>query len=104
MATLCTDPSRITDCLAHTAPKASAFGIITPEGYFDFLFNICQDGARTSDAINVNQFGVPDGHEMIAEGEVVEDPYYFEEKTVVASGSDEHASVGARGGTKYNRC
>jgi hypothetical protein len=79
-------------------------GIITPEGYFDFLFNICQDGARTSDANNVNQFGVPDGHEMIAKGEVVEDPNHFGEKAVVANGSDEHASVGARGGTKQIGC
>jgi hypothetical protein len=68
-------------------------GIITPEGYFDFLFNIC-------DANNVNAFGVPDGHEMVVRGEVVEDPNYLGEKAVIANGSEEHTNVNARGITQ----
>jgi hypothetical protein len=87
-------------------------GIIAPEGYFDFLFNICKstdaanpasdlDGNVNSSNLNdVNQHGVPDGMELIDCGEVMENTNYFGEKAVVANSSEEHTSVSARGGTK----
>jgi hypothetical protein len=74
-------------------------GIITPEGYFDFLFNVCQDAGATSDVNNANVFGIPNGQKVVVQGEVVEDPNYFGTKAVVANGSEEHTSISARGGT-----
>jgi hypothetical protein len=75
-------------------------GIIAAEGFFDFLFNICKSTDVASDSNDVNQYGIPDGTELIDRGEVMQDTNYFGEKAVVANGSEEHTSVSARGGAK----
>lgn len=73
-------------------------GIITPEGYFDFLFNMCRTDSVASDSNPVNQYGIPDGTELINLGEVMVDTNYFGKKAVVANGSEERTSVGASAG------
>jgi hypothetical protein len=68
-------------------------GIITPEGYFDFLFNICQN--------DVNENGVPDGMVLIGRGEILKDSNYFGKKAVVANGLEEDTSVSVGGGIEH---
>jgi hypothetical protein len=75
-------------------------GIIAPEGFFDFLFNICNSTDTASASTNVNQYGVPEGTEFMDRGEIMEDTNYFGEKAVVANGSEEHTSVSTKGGIK----
>lgn len=75
-------------------------GIIAPEGYFDFLFNICKSTSAASDSTDVNQYGAPDGMELIDRGEVMEDTNYLGKKSVVANGLEEHTSISVKGGTK----
>lgn len=72
-------------------------GIIKPEGYFDFLFNICQ-GPGSPEPNPVNEHGLPSGLEPLEPGEVLDDPNYFGQKAVVANGSAENTSISARGG------
>jgi hypothetical protein len=74
-------------------------GIIRPEGYFDFLFNICRSPIRSDSSNPVNERGFPQGLQLMEAGEVIDDENYCGQKTVIANGSEKQTSVGATGAT-----